>query len=120
VVNNKQMIEWADQLAQDQTIDLPRHLQRPERLRRYEKAIASAAVLADDELPEKIRPPRRKKDAAFERAVDAIIQKRDVAASALDIDPSLLIARSVAESIAAGEIEIPDCLLPWQIEQLQL
>jgi ribonuclease D len=120
VVNNKQMIEWADQLAQDQTIDLPRHLQRPERLRRYEKAIASATVLADDELPEKIRPPRRKKDAAFERAVDAIIQKRDVAASALDIDPSLLIARSVAESIAAGEIEIPDCLLPWQIEQLQL
>lgn len=120
VVNNKQMIEWADQLSQDQTIALPRHLQRPERLRRYEKAIAAAAALADDDLPEKIRPPRRKKDAAFERAVDAIIQKRDVAASALDIDPSLLIARSVAESIAAGETEIPDCLLPWQIEQLQL
>lgn len=120
VVNNKQMIEWADQLSQDQTIALPRHLQRPERLRRYEKAIAAAAALADDDLPEKIRPPRRKKDAAFERAVDAIIQKRDVAASALNIDPSLLIARSVAESIAAGETEIPDCLLPWQIEQLQL
>lgn len=120
VVNNKQMIEWADQLSQDHSIALPRHLQRPERLRRYEKAIASAAALADDDLPEKIRPPRRKKDAAFERAVDAIIQKRDAAAAALDIDPSLLIARSVAESIAAGEIEIPDCLLPWQIEQLQL
>jgi ribonuclease D len=120
VVNNKQMIEWADQLSQDQTIALPRHLQRPERLRRYEKAIAAAAALTDDDLPVKIRPPRRKKDAAFERAVDAIIQKRDTAATALDIDPSLLIARSVAESIAAGETEIPDCLLPWQIEQLQL
>jgi ribonuclease D len=120
VVNNKQMIEWADQLSQDQTIALPRHLQRPERLRRYEKAIAAAAALTDDDLPEKIRPPRRKKDAAFERAVDAIILKRDTAATALDIDPSLLIARSVAESIAAGETEIPDCLLPWQIEQLQL
>lgn len=120
VVNNKQMIEWADLLAQDLVISLPRHLQRPERLRRYEKALASVAALADDELPEKIRPPRRKKDAAFERAVDAIIQKRDAAATALDIDPSLLIARSVAESIAAGESEIADCLLPWQIEQLQL
>jgi ribonuclease D len=120
VVNNKQMIEWADQLSQDQTIALPRHLQRPERLRRYEKAIAAAAALTDDDLPEKIRPPRRKKDAAFERAVDAMILKRDTAATALDIDPSLLIARSVAESIAAGETEIPDCLLPWQIEQLQL
>jgi hypothetical protein len=63
---------------------------------------------------------RRKKDAAFDRAVDLIIKKRDVAATALDIDPSLLIARSVAESLAAGEIAVEDCLLPWQIEQLQL
>ncbi len=120
VVNNKQMIEWSDQLSQDQPIALPRHLQRPERLRRYDKAVASAAALAEEELPEKIRAPRRKKDSAFERAVEAIIQKRDAAASSLDIDPSLLIARSVAESIAAGEVEVPDCLLPWQIEQLRL
>lgn len=120
VVNNKQMIEWADLLAQDMTISLPRHLQRPERLRRYEKALASAAALSDEELPEKIKAPRRKKDSAFEKAVDAIIQKRDAAATALNIDPSLLIARSVAESLAAGEMQPADCLLPWQIEQLNL
>lgn len=61
VVNNKQMIEWADQLSQDHSIALPRHLQRPERLRRYEKAIASAAALADDDLPEKsVRPAAKK------------------------------------------------------------
>lgn len=120
VVNNKQMIEWADLLAQDMTISLPRHLQRPERLRRYEKALARAAALSDEELPEKIKAPRRKKDSAFEKAVDAIIQKRDAAATALNIDPSLLIARSVAESLAAGEMQPADCLLPWQIEQLNL
>lgn len=120
VVNNKQMIEWADQLSQQQEIHLPRHLQRPERLRRYEKAIASAASLSDDELPTKIKAPRRRKDAAFDRAVDAIIQKRDLAAQALNLDPSLLIARNIAESIAAKEIEAHECLLPWQLEQLQL
>lgn len=120
VVNNKQMIIWAEMLADQQAIDLPRHLQRPERLRRYQKAINAASALADDELPEKIRHPRRKKDAAFDRAVDAIIQKRDVAATDLGIDPSLLIARSVAESIAAGEVTPEECLLTWQREQLQL
>lgn len=120
VVNNKTMIQWAEWMAADEAFDLPRHLQRPERLRRYQKAIAAAAALTDDELPEKIRAPRRKKDAAFDRAVDAIIQKRDAAAATLDIDPSLLIARSVAESIAAGELLADDCLLPWQREQLQL
>jgi len=120
VVNNKQMIEWADLLAQDQTISLPRHLQRPERQRRYEKAIAEASSLSEEDLPQKIRAPRRKKDAAFEKAVDTIIQKRDSAAQALNIDPSLLIARSVAESLAAGEVQPADCLMPWQIEQLKL
>ena len=120
VVNNKQMIEWADLLSQDMIISLPRHLQRPERLRRYERAIAEAAALDEEELPQKIKAPRRKKDSAFEKAVEAIIQKRDVAATALNIDPSLLIARSVAESIAAGEVELTDCLLPWQVEQLKL
>ena len=78
------------------------------------------ADLADSELPQKIKMLRRKKDAAFDRAVDQIIQKRDKAARDLDLDPSLLIARSVAESIAAGELQATDCLLPWQIEQLQL
>lgn len=120
VVNNKTMIQWAEWLATKESFDLPRHLQRPERLRRYQKAIAAAAALSDDELPDKVKVLRRKKDAAFDRAVDEIIQKRDAAASALEIDPSLLIARSVAESIAAGELQPSDCLLPWQREQLQL
>lgn len=120
VVNNKQMIEWADQLTQGKLLELPRHLQRPERMKRYEQAIARAEALPEDELPEKIRAPRRKKDAAFDRAVDAIIEKRDIASRQLNLDPSLLIARDVAESIAAKEVEPQDCLLPWQLEQLQL
>lgn len=120
VVNNKTMIQWAESLAMNETLELPRHLQRPERLRRYQKAITAAAALSDDELPEKIKVLRRKKDAAFDRVVDDIIQKRDAAAAILEIDPSLLIARSAAESIAAGEVQPGDCLLPWQREQLQL
>jgi ribonuclease D len=120
VVNNKQMIEWAEKMGQGSVIELPRHLQRPERLRRYHTAIDRVAQMTEDQWPEKIKSPRRKKDAAFERAVEAIIQKRDVAARALDLDPSLLIARNVAESIAAKEILPEACLLPWQLEQLQL
>lgn len=120
VVNNKEMLTWAEGLAAGQKVQLPRHLQRPDRLRRYEGFVNPVAGLADSELPQKIKMLRRKKDAAFDRAVDQIIQKRDKAARDLDLDPSLLIARSVAESIAAGELQATDCLLPWQIEQLQL
>lgn len=120
VVNNKQMIEWAEKMALDQVVELPRHLQRPERLRRYQSAIDRVASMKEEEWPEKIKSPRRKKDSAFEKAVEAIIQKRDSAAHTLEIDPSLLIARNVAESIAAREITPEDCLLPWQLEQLQL
>ena len=114
------MLTWAEGLAAGHKVQLPRHLQRPDRLRRYEGFVNPVADLADSELPQKIKMLRRKKDAAFDRAVDQIIQKRDKAARDLDLDPSLLIARSVAESIAAGELQATDCLLPWQIEQLQL
>lgn len=120
VVNNKQMIEWADQMSQGQKIALPPHLQRTERLRRFQQSIEYAETLTEDELPEKIKIPRRKKDAAFDKAVDALIEKRDIASRQLNLDPSLLIARDVAESIAAKEVEPQDCLLPWQLEQLQL
>jgi ribonuclease D len=120
VVNNKEMLVWAETLGSGETLDLPRHLQRPDRLRRFEKYIAEAKALSDEECPHKIKVPRRKKDAAFEKEVDKIIQKRDQASSALDIDPSLVIARSVAESIAAGEVSPSDVLLPWQREQLQI
>ena len=111
---------WAETLGSGETLDLPRHLQRPDRLRRFEKYIAEAKALSDEECPHKIKVPRRKKDAAFEKEVDKIIQKRDQASSVLDIDPSLVIARSVAESIAAGEVSPSDVLLPWQREQLQI
>lgn len=120
VVNNKEMLTWAEVLSRDEEVVLPKHLQRPERLRRYEKAVNAAATLEESEWPAKIKVLRRKKDAAFDRAVDAIIKKRDAASAALDIDPSLIIARSVAESLAAGEVAPEDCLLPWQIEQLKL
>lgn len=120
VVNNKEMISWAETMSQGNEIALPKHLLRPERLKRFEKAVHPVRELTEEQWPGKAKVLRRKKDAAFDRAVDMIIKKRDAAATALDIDPSLLIARSVAESLAAGEIAAEDCLLPWQIEQLQL
>ena len=69
VVNNKQMIEWADQMSQGQKISLPHHLQRAERLRRFQQSIERAESLTEEELPEKIKVPRRKKDAAFDYCI---------------------------------------------------
>ena len=74
VVNNKEMITWAEMLSQGDEISLPKHLLRAERLKRFEKAVYPVREMEEEQWPEKIKALRRKKDAAFDRAVDEIIK----------------------------------------------
>ncbi len=120
VLNNKDMIDWAETMAEGNPPPIPRHLSRPERMKRFENALAEAHSATEADWPQKYKVMRRKKDAEFERFLSDLLAKRDQVAAGLKIDPALLISRSTAESIAAKEIEPTETLMKWQISLLEL
>jgi ribonuclease D len=120
VLNNKDMIDWAETMAAGNPAPIPRHLSRPERMKRFENALAAAHAATEEDWPQKFKVLRRKKDAEFDRVLNNLLSKRDLVAAGLEIDPALLISRSTAESIAAKEIEPAETLMKWQISLLEL
>ena len=113
VAPNRQLLEWCIELDAKKQISLPNHF-RPDRVKRFWAALASAQDLTASEWPERPTAKRRKRDRDFERKVDSLIQLREQAASKLDIEGSLIAARAILESLAAGEVEAAEVLLGWQ------
>lgn len=119
VATNRQLIEWTTELSSGRNISLPRHF-RPERVKRFRNAVAALETLPEEEWPEKPSAKRRKRDRDFERRVEELVNARERSAAKLDIEGSLIAARAVLESIAAGEAEPAAVLLGWQRECLGL
>jgi ribonuclease D len=119
VVTNRQLLEWSIDLAAGKHIQLPHHF-RPDRVKRYRSAIAAIEALPESDWPERPSGKRRKRDRDFERKVDELIKSREEAATALDIEGSLIAPRAILESIAAGEAKPTDVLLKWQRATLGL
>ena len=117
VAPNREILAWSIELAAGKRISLPHHF-RPDRLKRFRTALATAEALPENEWPE--RPPsnRRKRDKDFERKVDDLIKLREQAAGKLDIEGSLIAPRAVLECLAAGDAKPSDLLLKWQLECL--
>lgn len=118
VLTNKDMILWCETLATGGEIKMSKHQQRPDRLKRFQKAISEAKSMDEENCPQRFRSNRRKKDPSLDKEIETLLQKRDSAATRLQIEPSLIISRATAELLAAGEINADAALLPWQIEQL--
>ena len=119
VATNRQLIEWSAELAQRQPVALPRHF-RPDRVKRFRQMLDALEALPEAQWPERCKPQRRKRDRDFERKVEHLLKVRDAAASALDIEGSLIASRAVLESVAAGEGDPLSLLLNWQLELLHL
>jgi ribonuclease D len=119
VVTNRQLLEWSTDLASGKIPALPHHF-RPDRIKRFRAAIAVAGELTEAEWPERPAGKRRKRDRDFDKRVDGMIQSREEAAAALDIEGSLIAPRAVLESLAAGEAKPSEVLLSWQRECLGL
>jgi ribonuclease D len=119
VATNRQLVEWSEDLARDQSIALPKHF-RPDRVKRFRQAVESLEALPEAQWPLRVKVVRRKRDRDFERKVDGLIKQRDEAAAALEIESSLIASRSVLESVAAGEAVASDVLLKWQLGVLGL
>lgn len=119
VAPNRVLLEWSIDLDSGKTVALPPHF-RPDRAKRFEKALASVHETPEGEWPQ--RPPnkRRKRDRDFESKVDELIKLRENTAAILDIDGSLISPRAVLESIAAGDSQPSEVLLKWQLECLDM
>ncbi len=117
VAPNRQLLEWAIDLAANKNLSLPNHF-RPDRLKRFRSAVELVKSLTEAELPERPSGTRRKRDRDFERKVDAMIKIRETEAARLDIEGSLIAPRAILESLADGEAQPADVLLKWQRECL--
>ncbi|MEP2776322.1 MAG: HRDC domain-containing protein [Luteolibacter sp.] len=117
VATNRQLIEWAQRLSENKRIDLPGHF-RSDRVKRYKEAMAKAESLPKSEWPARPEKKRRKRDRDFDNRVDEMISQRNAIGTDLDIDPSLIISRSVIETLAADEAQPADLLMNWQIKLL--
>jgi ribonuclease D len=120
VLNNKDLLDWAETMAVGNLAPLPRHLLRPDRIKRFENALAEAHSASEEDWPQKYKVIRRKKDAEFDRSLNALLAKRDHLASELQIDPALLISRSTAEALTAKEVDPAGFMMKWQVDLLNL
>lgn len=117
VVTNRQLLEWTTELASGRNITLPHHF-RPDRVKRLRAAVAAVEAIPESEWPQRISTRRRKRDREFEKRIEDLLHQRESAATALDIEGSLIAPRAVLESIAAHEIQPADSLLRWQMSCL--
>ena len=117
VAPNRLLLEWSIDLDAHKAISLPNHF-RPDRVKRFRAALATAQELSESEWPERPAAKRRKRDRDFEHKVDLLIKDREQAAAKLDIEGSLIAPRAVLESLAAGDVLPAEVLLNWQRECL--
>ena len=113
VCGNKQLFDWVDKLLEGMKPNMPKHY-RESRVKNFQQAVAAAEAVAPEDMPQKIRGKRRKKDPDFEARLDTLIAKRDKIAADLDIESSLIAARAVLEGLAGGVDGAEEQMLPWQ------
>ena len=113
VAPNRQLLEWSGELADKRKIKPPPHF-RSERTARFLSAISQVEAEPADSWPDKIKGNRRRRDASFDRRLDAMIDTRNKVAEGLDIDSSLIASRAVLEMIASDECAPLEILLRWQ------
>ncbi|NWK56262.1 HRDC domain-containing protein [Verrucomicrobiaceae bacterium N1E253] len=117
VAGNKQLLEWTQELLEDKLPKLPRHY-RPRRIKSFDQAVAKAKMTPEEDMPQKIRGQRRRKDRQFDARLNKLIAKRNKVAEGLDIDGSLIAPRAPLEALAAGNEGAESLLMNWQRELL--
>lgn len=113
VTGNKQLLSWVADLLADKKPQLPRHF-RTSRVKNFHKAVARAKAVAEEDMPQRIKGKRRRKEPQFEQRLDALIAKRDKVAHDLDIEGSLIAPRAILEALAGKHEGAEEMLLNWQ------
>lgn len=118
VVRNQQLIAWAEAIPRGQQLELPRNV-KGGRARRLREAIEAARQIPQKDWPERRKGTGRRWDSNQEKRFEALAKKRDVAAEALEIEPSVIAARAALEQIA-WDADPAEHLLGWQRTLLEL
>lgn len=113
VATNKQILEWATDLAGGRRAELPPHY-RPDRRRRFDAMLKVAKSAPAESYPKRIRTPRRRKDKDFDRQVDDLISRRNKVAEELGIEGSVIASRGLIEALVAGDDGAGDAFMSWQ------
>ena len=115
VIVNEQILALAEALYDGKNARLPQRFVEPQQ-RRFSRCVERARKLPDSELPQKRLHPRRQKPPNLDEAVNALKAKRDLAASELNLDPTLIATRSLLEAIATDAKAGMKLLMDWQRE----
>jgi len=87
-------------------------------------AVARAASLPDDALPQRERIPRHPRDPRFDERVQRLKAARNAVADQLQLDPGVLLGRSAIEALARaqptepGQLETIPEMRRWQVDVL--
>ena len=118
ILHNEQLVRNAERLDRGLPPDVP-HL-RGGRRQRFDEAARAALGLPAEEWPRVIRKPRLRPNPEQESRFRALREKRDSAAAALQLDPSLIAPKATLEKLASEPDQAPAVLMPWQMEAMKL
>lgn len=119
ILRNEEILTTANALDTGGKLPNWRHV-RGSRLERLEQHIERAMNVPASEWPTRIRVRSDRPTADMDARATALKQRRDAAATDLDIDPSLIASRSVIEGIAYRNESPAEALMPWQRELLSI
>lgn len=116
VLANHELLAMSRQLEAEGKAHVRRRLSRQAR-EALARLTEEVAALPQSAWPERRKKTRKSKPASFDARFDALKARRDQAAEALAIDPTVIAPRRTLELLALGDDaeDQPD-LLPWQEE----
>ena len=120
IVSHEKMIAFAEAAAAKQELEpiFPRHLS-PRRREGIAKAIKAAFLRPSDTYPQILRSRSRRPTEAERKRYHELEEKRDAAAHALDIDPTIIASRSTLGDLARDWDKALPSLMKWQRALLQ-
>ncbi len=112
ILHNEQLVEAADRFDRGLEVDYAQL--KGSRRARFFQAAREALALPETEWPQIIRKPRPRTTREEEAKFKQLKTKRDEAAAALQLDPSLIAPKLVLENLAANFDEAATKMMPWQ------
>jgi ribonuclease D len=112
ILHSEQLVTAAARFDSNQEVEFSQL--HGTRRRRFYEAAEKAKSLPESEWPQIVRKPRLRPSREEEIRFRDFKKKRDDAAVALQLDPSLIAPKSMLESLAANPEETAVRMMPWQ------